>query len=175
MVVPILLWVIYFAVNGALGDAVTAYLTNNIFLYGDGALTLAEHVKEIARYMRQNALWVIPAAVGMGILLCDRGETRAVRLCMLAMLLGQGVTVLLLGRVWRYSLLALAPFAAIGIMQALPAGASRRISEKEQPAVRADAWSLRAESGSGMAAYPERLSARAKARKPRAGASGGVY
>ena len=42
MVVPILLWVIYFAVNGALGDAVTAYLTNNIFLYGDGALTLAE-------------------------------------------------------------------------------------------------------------------------------------
>ena len=80
MVVPILLWVIYFAVNGALGDAVTAYLTNNIFLYGDGTLTLAEHVKEIARYMRQNALWVIPAAVGMGILLCDRGETRAVRL-----------------------------------------------------------------------------------------------
>lgn len=118
MVVPILLWVIYFVVNGALGDAVTAYLTNNIFLYGDGALTLVEHVKEIAWYMLQNALWVIPAAVGMGILLCDRGETRAVRLCMLAMLLGQGVTVLLLGRVWRYSLLALAPFAAIGIMQA---------------------------------------------------------
>ena len=118
MLVPILLWMIDLTANGALGDAVTAYLINNIFLYGDEAMSIAEHLKEIARYMLQNALWGVPEAVGMVMLLCDRGETRAVRLCMLAMALGQSVTVLALGRVWRYSLLALAPFAVIGIMQA---------------------------------------------------------
>ena len=58
MAVPILLWVIYFAVNGALGDAVTAYLTNNIFLYGDGALTLTEHVK------KNRAVYAAKCALG---------------------------------------------------------------------------------------------------------------
>ena len=118
MLLPVLLWAVYFAANDALGDAVTAYLTNNIFLYSDETLTLAERIKELLRYLGQNALWGVPTVVGMGMLLLDRGETRAVRLCMLAMLLGQGVTVLLLGRVWRYSLLAMAPFAVIGAMQA---------------------------------------------------------
>ena len=174
MVVPILLWVIYFAVNGALGDAVTAYLTNNIFLYGDGALTLAEHVKEIARYMRQNALWVIPAAEGMGILLCDMGDTRRA-----AVHAGDAAGAGRYGSA-AGARLAVQSACACAVCRnrhhaGASAGVSRRISEKEQSAVRADAWSLRAESGGGVAAHAERLSARAEAGKHRAGASGGVY
>ena len=39
MAIPILPWMVYFAVNGALSDAYTAYLYNNIFLYSGEAAT----------------------------------------------------------------------------------------------------------------------------------------
>ena len=47
----------------------------------------------------------------------DRGETGAVRLCVWAMAAFQFATVFLIGRVWAYSLLALAPFFPVGCMQ----------------------------------------------------------
>ncbi len=42
MAIPILPWVIYFAANGALRDAYTAYIYNNVFLYGGEAASWAE-------------------------------------------------------------------------------------------------------------------------------------
>ncbi len=116
MALPILPWVLYFAANGALGDAYTAYIYNNIFLYGD-TITLWERCALIAGYARQNLLWLIPTALGLIALLRDRGETRAVRLCVCAMAACQFAAVFFVGRVWAYSLMAMAPFGVVGGMQ----------------------------------------------------------
>ena len=47
----------------------------------------------------------------------DRGETAAVRGCVIAMAACQFAAVFLVGRVWAYSLLALAAFGVAGCMQ----------------------------------------------------------
>lgn len=117
MAIPILPWMVYFAVNGALSDAYTAYLYNNIFLYSSEAATWGQKLYDGACALRDNALWVVPAALGMAALAFDRGETRVVRLCVWAMAAFQFATVFLIGRVWAYSLLALAPFFPVGCMQ----------------------------------------------------------
>lgn len=117
MAVPILPWVIYFAANGALSDAYTAYLYNNIFLYGGEAATWGQKLRELARYVAANALWAVPAALGLISLALDRGETAAVRLCVAAMAVCQFAAVFGVGRVWAYSLLAMAAFGVIGCMQ----------------------------------------------------------
>ena len=117
MAIPILPWMVYFAVNGALSDAYTAYLYNNIFLYSGEAATWGQKLYDGACALRDNALWVVPAALGMAALAFERGETRAVRLCVWAMAAFQFATVFLIGRVWAYSLLALAPFFPVGCMQ----------------------------------------------------------
>ena len=116
MALPILPWVLYFAANGALGDAYTAYIYNNIFLYGD-SITLWERCALIAGYARQNLFWLVPAVLGLIALLRDRGETRAVRLCVCAMAVCQFAAVFFVGRVWAYSLMAMAPFGVLGGMQ----------------------------------------------------------
>ena len=117
MAIPILPWMVYFAVNGALSDAYTAYLYNNIFLYSGEAATWGQKLYDGACALRDNALWVVPAALGMAALAFDRGETRVVRLCVWAMAAFQFATVFLIGRVWAYSLLALAPFFPVGCTQ----------------------------------------------------------
>ena len=117
MAIPILPWMVYFTVNGALSDAYTAYLYNNIFLYSGEAATWGQKLYDGACALRDNALWVVPAALGMAALAFDRGETRVVRLCVWAMAAFQFATVFLIGRVWAYSLLALAPFFPVGCMQ----------------------------------------------------------
>ena len=98
-------------------DAYTAYIYNNVFLYGGEAASWGQRLGELARYVRKNALWAIPAALGLAALAADRGETAAVRLCVAAMAAGQFAAVFFVGRVWAYSLLALAAFGVIGCMQ----------------------------------------------------------
>lgn len=117
MAVPILPWALYFAANGALSDAYTAYLYNNIFLYSGEAASWGQKLRELARYVAQNALWAVPAALGLISLALDRGETAAVRGCVIAMAACQFAAVFLVGRVWTYSLLALAAFGVVGCMQ----------------------------------------------------------
>ena len=117
MAIPILPWLLYFGLNGALSDAYTAYLYNNIFLYGGEAASWGQKFHDGLRVLRDNALWAVPAALGLAALLLDRGKTPAVRWAVLAMAAGQFATVFCIGRVWAYSLLALAPFFAIGCMQ----------------------------------------------------------
>ena len=117
MAVPILPWALYFAANGALSDAYTAYLYNNIFLYSGEAASWGQKLRELAHYVAQNALWAVPAALGLISLALDRGETAAVRGCVIAMAACQFAAVFLVGRVWAYSLLALAAFGVVGCMQ----------------------------------------------------------
>ena len=78
MLTPILLWTAYFAAHGALGDFYTAYIYNNIMLYeaeGEASAGLMEAVKDVLRYARDNALWVIPAALGAAHYVLLSGET----------------------------------------------------------------------------------------------------
>ena len=117
MAIPILPWLIYFAVNGALSDAYAAYLYNNIFLYGGEAQTWGERLAQWGQYAAANACWVIPAAAGLIALLLDRGETLAVRLGVPVMAAGQFAAVFLVGRVWPYSISGMAAFSVIGLMQ----------------------------------------------------------
>lgn len=117
MAIPILPWALYFALNGALADAYRAYIYNNIFLYSGEAVTWGEKLHELAQYAAANALWAIPAALGMLALAADRGETAAVRLCVWAMAACQFAAVFFVGRVWAYSLLAMAAFGVIGLLQ----------------------------------------------------------
>ena len=97
MAIPILPWAIYFAANGALRDAYTAYIYNNVFLYGGEAASWGQRLGEMARYVQKNALWAVPAALGLAALAADRGETAAVRLCVAAMAVGQFAAVFFVG------------------------------------------------------------------------------
>ena len=127
MALPVILWVIYFAANGALGDAYTAYIHNNIFLdQGEG--TAGELVLTLARAVRDNASWSIPAIAGMLCVLLDRDTHAQKRGAMLSMALCSLAVVFLLGRTWPYCPLVLCVFAVPCF--ALAAGWLGRRSEK---------------------------------------------
>lgn len=63
MLLPILPWLVYFGAHDALGDAYTAYIYNNIFLYHAGERTNALLAMLEAGW--RNAPWAIPAVYGV--------------------------------------------------------------------------------------------------------------
>lgn len=123
MLLPVLAWCAYFAAHGALGDAYTAYIHNNVFLYGDGARTAMDALHDVWDTARDNALWVLAAVGGLLALLTDRRERAQLRLAVLSMAACAFAAVFFLGRTWPYSPLALAVFAFI----AGRLGAHRRV------------------------------------------------
>ena len=114
MLLPVLLWCAYFAAHGALDDMYTAYIHNNIFLYGDETRTAMDVLHDIWDAVRGNALWVLAAVGGVLALLTDRQDRLSLRLSVLCMAACAFAAVFLLGRTWPYSPLALAVFAFIG-------------------------------------------------------------
>lgn len=126
MLLPVLLWCAYFAAHGALGDMYTAYIHNNIFLYSDEARTAMDVLHDIWDAVRDNALWVLAAVVGVLALLTDRQERLSLRLAVLCMAVCAFAAVFLLGRTWPYSPLALAVFAFVGLGRRLGALFDRR-------------------------------------------------
>ena len=117
MAIPILPWVIYFAANGAPRRLHGVYLQQRLFCTAARPRRGEQRLSELARCVQKNALWAVPAALGLAALAADRGETAAVRLCVAAMAAGQFAAVFFVGRVWAYSLLALAAFGVIGCKQ----------------------------------------------------------
>ena len=119
MLIPIGLWLVYFALNGALSDFFTAYITNNIFLYA------GERPKawELLYMLRQNLLML---AV---LLLSSVRYARHAQLRFLLVPLALQLLVLtVFGRMWLYSLLILTPFTLFslqGISEGLFQGISR--------------------------------------------------
>ena len=112
MALATLPWVMYFGVNGALGDWFTAYFYDNLFLYkgeGGGVLTLAQHLWWAVR----DAL---PAAVLLAVFLlwavCTKRLAAAVSVTALAA--GLALTSLMGGYLVYYGLV-LAVFAPLGI------------------------------------------------------------
>ena len=114
MALPVLLWGCYFAANGALGDAYTAYIHNNIFLYaGEGRYTFADWIA----FLKGSGWWALPALLGTLAFLLDRREAPAVRLAVLLSAAVQFAAVVMPGRVWQYSLMALAPYTVFGALE----------------------------------------------------------
>ncbi len=109
MVLPVVPWIVYFAANGALSDAYTAYIHNNIFLYqggGEDGLLLT-----LARAVRDNASWSVFAAAGVALTVFDQKKHPQLRGAMLSMALCTLAVVFLLGRTWPYCPLVLSVFA----------------------------------------------------------------
>ena len=114
MLLPILLWVIYFAANHALGDFFTAYIYNNIFLYaGEGRMDLAGWIS----FLKGSGWWAVPATLGLIAFALDGREKPAVRLTVLVSFAVQFAAVVLPGRVWQYSLMAVAPYTVFGALE----------------------------------------------------------
>lgn len=125
MMTPIFLWGVYFAANGALDDAVQVYLYNNVMLYAEEGVTLAQMLRETAEIVRENVLWLLLAGGGLVFFMLDREEKPALKLCAMSMAVCQFAAVFLLGRVWPYSPMAMGAFAALGVR-----GIGKRIPEK---------------------------------------------
>ena len=112
MALATLPWVIYFGINGALGDWFTAYFYDNLFLYkgeGGGAAALAQHLWWAVR----DAL---PAAALIGAFLLWAVVTRrwAAALATAALAAGLSFTSLMGGYLVYYGLV-LAVFAPLGL------------------------------------------------------------
>lgn len=118
MLLPIGAWCVYFALHGALGDFYTAYIHNNIFLYGDETRTAMDILRDILHAVRSNLLWVLLAGIGMIALLTDRREKWQLRFALLSMAACAFASVFFLGRTWPYSPLALSVFAFVGFVSA---------------------------------------------------------
>ena len=120
MAVPVALWCAYFAVNGALSDFFTAYVYNNIFLYDGGSVAGGALIARL-RLVRDNAIWLLPAAAGVcafGLFGREKGQ---LRLAVLSMAACAGIAAFWLGRLWPYCPLALCafgPHAIVGLIDA---------------------------------------------------------
>ena len=112
MAAPVVLWAAYFAANGALDDAFTAYIVNNTTLYDGGSSSMGW--ASLPGYLLRNALWILPAALGLLHTALRRDMSPAARAAVLAMAGGQLVAVCFLGRVWPYCPLALSVFSILG-------------------------------------------------------------
>ncbi|MBR1408753.1 MAG: hypothetical protein IJ573_07660 [Clostridia bacterium] len=113
--IPVLLWALYFAANGALKDALAAYVVNNIFCYaGEGRFGAADWIA----FLKSSGWWAVPALAGVLAFAADRREGAAARLGVLAGFAIQLLAVVLPGRVWQYSLMALAPYTVYGALWA---------------------------------------------------------
>ena len=62
-------WVLYFGLNGAIGDWLKVYLYDNLFLYGGGGASLFGRVKAMAvcglDWMTSNLRYTLPLAAGL--------------------------------------------------------------------------------------------------------------
>lgn len=121
MLVPILPWLAYFPANGALSDAYTAYVYNNVFLYSaDAGAGLVRTLKTVAR---NNLFWAMLSALGVvhTLLWGRRPERIGVALMVLCAL----ASVFLLGVLYPYYPLVLCVFAPLGL-RALLSWAEKR-------------------------------------------------
>ena len=119
MILPILPFVAYFAAHGALRDAFTAYIYNNIFLYRAAARSVDVIVMDIGIAGWCNASWSVLAAAGALLLAADRLTSRFARLAVLLGALFAGAAVFLPGAIYPYYPLVLCVFAPVALAMLL--------------------------------------------------------
>ena len=111
MLLPVLPWVLHFAAHGALQDAYTAYIHNNIFLYHAAPRTLMGAAKEIVQAGAQNVSWSLLAFCGVLLVCLSKGEKAFLRVSVALGALAAGAVVFLPGTVYPYYPLVLCVFA----------------------------------------------------------------
>ena len=116
MLIPILPWLVYFAVNGALSDAYLAYIYNNVFLYS--AYTSIGLIRTLKTVARNNLLWGMLAAVGVICTLIRERWSERIGVALMAFC--ALVSVFGLRVINTYYPLALCVFAPIGLWAVLP-------------------------------------------------------
>ncbi len=116
MMIPFLLWTVYFLYHDALGDAFIAYIVNNTLHYA-GAIRMS--VADTLRLFRDNAWWGIFAAGGLAAMLASREEPLTLRIAVISGAVIQLAVLLFTGRMWPYTLLILTPFTFIGLMEGM--------------------------------------------------------
>ena len=119
MLLPVLPWLFYFAVHGALRDAYTAYIHNNIFLYHTAPRTLMDMVKTIVIAGICNISWSLLAVAGVVLLSIRKHESVYLRLAVMLGALCAGAVVFLPGTVFPYYPLVLCVFAPLGLAAVL--------------------------------------------------------
>lgn len=115
MALPVLPWTAYFAAHGALVDAYTAYIHNNIFLYNAAERSVTEIALEIARAGWHNASWSLLAAVGAGLMAVPKKEKSLLRMAVALGALFAGAAVFLPGTIYPYYPLVLCVFAPFAL------------------------------------------------------------
>ena len=115
MLLPVLPWVIYFSAHGALKDAFTAYIYNNIFLYNASERGLLDIAKEIGRAGWQNISWSLLAAGGVMFVIAGKREGVYLRFAAALGAMAAGAAVFLPGTVYPYYPLVLCVFAPFAL------------------------------------------------------------
>lgn len=115
MALPVLPWIAYFAAHGALVDAYTAYIHNNIFLYNAAERSVTEIALEIARAGWHNASWSLLAAVGVVLMALPKRESGMLRMAVAFGALFVGAAVFLPGTIYPYYPLVLCVFAPFAL------------------------------------------------------------
>lgn len=109
-------WLLYFGLNGAIGDWLRVYLYDNLFLYsGEGGSGLLNRCVLMAKsafdWLWQNPLYAIPTLLGMGWLCLRPAAAAWERALWVSAFLLCGLGVFITGRTYPYYALALAAFA----------------------------------------------------------------
>ena len=115
MLLPVLPWVIYFSAHGALKDAFTAYIYNNIFLYNASERGLLDIAKEIGRTGWQNISWSLLAAGGVMFVIAGKREGVYLRFAAALGAMAAGAAIFLPGTVYPYYPLVLCVFAPFAL------------------------------------------------------------
>ncbi|MBR2942156.1 MAG: hypothetical protein IKB82_02035 [Clostridia bacterium] len=134
MALPVLPWLLYFAAHGALYDAYTAYIHNNIFLYHAAPRTLTDMIKTIVSTGLHNISWSLLAVAGTVLVSIRKRESVYLRLAVMLGALCAGAAVFLPGTVYPYYPLVLCVFAPF-CLAALLAKVERLMSREVLPVV----------------------------------------
>lgn len=114
MLAVVLPFLIYFARRGALRDAYTAYIYNNIFLYHGGERTLFGLLADLVETARGNVLWVLGGLIGVAGAFVRREEPVLERAAYVTMAVCAGLAVYLPGQIYPYYPLVLSVIAMQG-------------------------------------------------------------
>jgi hypothetical protein len=117
-------WIIYFGLNHAIKDWLTAYLYNNVFLYSNpehisGLLAKIAQILDSIRLDALGNLWyAVPVAFGLASLIFKRSIRPLEKVSIIACFAVQTLGVYAGGRAYAYYCLVLAayiPFAAVAV------------------------------------------------------------
>lgn len=118
MALSCLPWLVYFGVNGALGDLMRVYFTQNITEYKSSASLIVTLVKGLGGGAVQNPLTFLLIAAGAVCVLLDKGGARQ-KVCLIAMFACSSLLVYFGGRIYRYTYYAFTAFAPLGLIAVL--------------------------------------------------------